>query len=248
MNINETMHSQNERKNINPQIQMGTISIMAWDAGNHCFLGKTGHSNQESRTINIQRFQKNQSQKTMLTSTTVRQKSRGNGPSKWRVMIPRSEIAESEVNRMSMGQMHFYKFTVAISLQPQTSSQHLHLHEPPQQKYLSQPPKFTQSVLSLQNKKPNQKSLANLPVVDPKTYQNPATWQPHNTQKTPVHHRSWTWPKDLPHPCRKPRSKMPPETFSPLGGDCLFGGVASMVDCLWVWELKSDGLMSQIFQ
>ena len=125
------MHSQNERKNINPQIQMGTISIMAWDAGNHCFLGKTGHSNQESRTINIQRFQKNQSQKTMLTSTTVRQKSRGNGPSKWRVMIPRSEIAESEVNRMSMGQMHFYKFTVAISLQPQTSSQHLHLHEPP---------------------------------------------------------------------------------------------------------------------
>ena len=152
----------------------------------------------------------------MLTSTTVRQKSRGKGPSRWRVMMPRSEIAESEVNRMSMGQMHFYKFTVAISLQPQTS-QHLHLHEQPQQKYLSQPPKFTQSVLSLQNKKPNQKSrIANLPEVDPKTYQNSATWQPHNTQKTPVHHRSWTWPKDLPHPCRKPRSKMPPETFLPL--------------------------------
>ena len=138
-------------------------------------LGEAGHSNQESRTIDIQRFPKSQCQKTMLTSTTAQQQG---SPRKATTEVKNDPRIPKLKNLRSIGcqsvKCPFHPISTnsqwsCFSL-PQTSSKHPHLHEPcPSKK--SQPPKFTQSVLSLQIKMPNQKSLANLPVVDPKTYQ-----------------------------------------------------------------------------
>ena len=124
------------------------------------------------------------------------------------------EIEESQIHRMTISQMpispHFYKFTVVMF----QSAPNL-IKTPPSAWTL--PPKkvTTTKIYTISVVSSNQDAKSKIPSKPTSSWsQNLSTLllgKPTIPLGTPVHHRSWTWPKDWPHPCHRPRSKMPPE-------------------------------------